>query len=337
LVREQPINAACGEPIPPAAAFDRFPEGDDQACQTVCGADLLRWRRTQLDQGGRSVDLDWLLREEAGLDWATLQRLRIDPGRSVSLRTGFAHLERLWRRHCLHHEPLQYLVGRCPWRDLELDVAPGVLIPRQETEQLLELAQDCGGTDPPRCWADLGTGSGCLAVAMARLWPDAVGFGVDRSALALRQAQRNLQRWTPGRQVHLLAGDWWAPLQSWWGSLEMVVTNPPYIPTHTWAALEPVVQRHEPRLALDGGADGLAAIRLIVRDAPRALAPGGWLLLEHHHDQSAAVQQLLHSAGLQQISAHRDLGGNWRFVVGRRAGGGLAPSVCLTRPASRHG
>jgi len=337
LVREQPIGAALAGPHSPAAVADVLSGGPNQACQSVCGSDLLRWRRLQLDQGGRSVDLDWLLREEAGLDWATLQRLRLDPGRSVRLLTGLGHLQTLWRRHCLQHEPLQYLVGRCPWRDLELDVAPGVLIPRQETEQLVALAQECVGADPPRCWADLGTGSGCLAAALARLWPDALGFGVDRSARALRQAQSNLQRWAPAQRVHLLAGDWWAPLQSWWGRLEVVVTNPPYIPTATWAALEPVVQRHEPRLALDGGADGLAAIRLIVSDVPRALAPGGWLLLEHHHDQSEAVQELFQAAGLEQISAHRDLEGNGRFVVGRCAGGGRPRPEFPTQPASRHG
>jgi release factor glutamine methyltransferase len=321
--------------LPPEAGCDRLSQALHPEGPCVAGAELLRWRREQLARGGRRSDLDWLLREEGGLDWPTLQRLRIDPGRVVNLRVGLESLEHLWFRHCEHHEPLQYLVGRCPWRDLELAVAPGVLIPRQETELLPDLAQRlCGST--PGCWADLGTGSGCLAVALARQWPDAKGFAVDRSPEALRQAGLNLQRCVPDQRVKLLPGDWWTPLQPWWGHLDLVVSNPPYVPTQVWASLEPVVHRHEPRLALDGGADGLASLRRIVRDAPHALAPGGWLVLEHHHDQSAAVLRLLQEAQLQEVAAHADLEGQARFAVARRspAPSPVSSSPCIPRADS---
>lgn len=284
---------------------------------SIRGADLLDWRRGLLLQGGCAVALDWLLQQEAGLSWAALQRLRIDPDRTVELRVGLERLQMLWHRHCSHHEPLQYLVGRSFWRDCELVVAPGVLIPRQETELVVELAHCLSESAPPDVWADLGTGSGCLAIALAQLWPASEGLAVDCSAQALQLADLNLRRSALNRRVRLVHGHWWEPLRPWWGRLQLVVANPPYIPSSVWASLEPIVKNHEPRLALDGGEDGLDAIRTIAAGAVEALAPGGWLVLEHHHDQSSAVGTLLAAAGLVQVVAHADLEGKSRFAAAR--------------------
>ena len=291
-----------------------------QASQAqLIGAELLAWRRGQLQRGGRSADLDWLLDLAGGVGWQQLQALRLHPQNAVPLRRSLADLEALWGRHLASQEPLQYLVGLCPWRDLELAVAPGVLIPRAETELLVELAGQCFATPPPRRWADLGTGSGCLAVALARLWPDSQGFAVDLSSDALPQAEANLAAQGLAGRVRLLQGSWWEPLAPQAGRLDLVVANPPYIPTAVWRELEPVVREHEPVLALDGGADGLDAIRAIAAGAARHLAPGGWLLLEHHHDQSPAVLSLLREAGLQEARAHADLEGKLRFAAARAA------------------
>ena len=279
--------------------------------------DLLTWRSRCLAQGGRRADFDWLLDLAGGLPWSELQRLHLDPARPVQLVCPVASLEALWQRHLGGGEPLQYLVGLCPWRDLELKVAPGVLIPRQETELLVELA---GGlvAVPPALWADLGTGSGCLAAALSGLWPGSNGLAVDLSPEALQQAEANLETVGVQSRVRLLQGHWWDPLQPWWGALGLVVANPPYIPSAVWAGLEPGVRDHEPRLALDGGPDGLGSIRTIARGAAQAIAPGGVLVLEHHHDQSGAVLGLLRQVGLQQVQAHRDLEGVLRFASARR-------------------
>lgn len=281
---------------------------------------LLTWRRQLLlSMGGQAADLDWLLDLEGGLPWADLQALRLHPDRPVLLSCSLNHLEALWRRHRQAEVPLQYLVGRCPWRDLELAVGPGVLIPRQETEHLIDLAFSCWSSPVgPSFWADLGTGSGCLAVALARAWPATTGLAVDQSAAALMQAGHNLRQAGVDAGVTLLQGSWWDPLRPWWGQLELVVANPPYIPSAVVDALEPVVRCHEPRGALDGGPDGLACLRDLVAGANPALAPGGWLLVEHHHDQSDAVIALYEGEGLVQVGVHRDLEGRSRFVVGRR-------------------
>ena len=284
------------------------------------GQTLLAWRRQQLAQGGDPADLDWLLDLAGGVAWPDLQLLRLQPERQVPLRCTLVELETLWHQHRSSGEPLQYLLGRCPWRDLELRVAPGVLIPRQETELLVELALTAteGGSPSPRLWADLGTGSGCLALALALAWSSSRGLAVDRSPQALIQAAQNLQLAGVADRVRLLQGDWWHPLQPWWGRLELVVSNPPYIPSATVDHLDPRVRDHEPRLALDGGDDGLKAIRAILALAPQALAPDGLLLLEHHHDQSAAVLALMAEHGLREPRAHRDLEGNHRFATARR-------------------
>lgn len=281
------------------------------------GAQWLAWRRRQLARGGSPAAFDWLVDLEGGLPWPEQQRLQLDPARPLRLRCDLERIERLWRRHLDTAEPLQYLVGRCPWRDLELAVGPGVLIPRQETELLVELALQLAQPSPG-VWADLGTGSGCLALALALAWPGSRGWAVELSPAALAQAATNLAEAGLAARVQLLAGSWWEPLRPCWGQLDLVVSNPPYIPTAIWAELDPVVREHEPALALDGGRDGLAALRCLAAGAPLALAPGGLLLLEHHHDQSAAVCGLLSAAGLEQVQPHCDLEGHQRFASARR-------------------
>ncbi|WP_255101489.1 peptide chain release factor N(5)-glutamine methyltransferase [Synechococcus sp. L2F] len=287
----------------------------------LSGKELWPWRREQLRLGGVAADFDWLLDLAGGVDGRCRHRLRLEPELSVDLRCSLGEIERLWRRHLSEHIPLQYLVGLCPWRDLELVVGPGALIPRQETEWLVELALELAGALAPgwpRRWADLGCGSGCLAVALALAFPEAQGWAVDCSPEALHHTHNNLQRARVQGRVAQLEGSWWDPLQAVWGQLDLVVSNPPYIPSAEVSQLDPVVRWHEPHLALDGGADGLDAVRLIAAGALQALAPGGWLLLEHHHDQSSAVCALLSAAGLEAVVAHKDLEGHFRFAQGRR-------------------
>lgn len=300
-------------PAPPANGPDAL---------LITASELLGWRRRLLALGGDAAAFDWLLDLGAGLRWSQLQALWCHPEAEVRLQGSLEALEALWRRHLDSHEPLQYLVGRCPWRDLELPVAPGVLIPRQETELLVDLALSLWPSERPEArWADLGTGSGCLAIALGRSLPLSLGFAVEASPEALAQAGANLTRWELQRRVTLLAGDWWQPLAPWWGELDLVLSNPPYIPSATLAGLDPVVREHEPHLALDGGPDGLRAIRSIVAGSARGLAPGGLLLLEHHHDQSEVVGELLLAAGLERLAEHADLEGRARFASGWRPKG----------------
>ena len=287
--------------------------------QFLAGNDLLAWRRRQLRRGGRSVDLDWLLDLGGGVSWSELQRLLLDAEKVVAIDQPLEALEKLWVLHLEQSMPLQHLVGVCPWRDVLLEVSSAALIPRQETELLVELALAFAEGQSPRCWADLGTGSGAVAVSLCRAWPEAEGHAVDLSVDALALAEKNLKALAPQQSCRLHHGSWWVPLRAFWGQLEIVVSNPPYIPRPLIEMLDPVVRDHEPLSALVGGEDGLEAIRSLLMDAPCALAPGGVLFLEHHHDQSESVQDLMREAGLVNVSAANDLEGVARFAQGQRA------------------
>jgi release factor glutamine methyltransferase len=288
--------------------------------ERLTGEELLSWRQDLLRLGGERQALDWLLDMTAGLSPSGLQSLRLHPDRPIELPIPLGDLERLWREHLMASAPLQYLVGRCCWRTFEMAVGPAVLIPRPETELLIDLATELvgGATPADLLWADLGTGSGCLAMALATAWPASEGLAVDVSAEALSQARINLHHAGVDQRVLLVQGSWLEALQPWWGRLQLVVANPPYIPTLEINQLDPIVRDHEPRLALDGGPDGLSSLRTIAAAAPLALAPGGWLLVEHHHDQSHQVLSLLEEQGLVDGRFHLDLEGHKRFASARQ-------------------
>ena len=283
---------------------------------TISGRELLQWRRERLREGGTSAELDWLLDTGAGLSWQQQQALRMDPRSTVEIRQNLHQLAHLWQRYRQQQQPLQYLVGRCRWREFELAVAPGVLIPRPETELLVDVACRLMADRPTgsRLWADLGCGSGCLALGLAAAFPHSRGFAVEKDPRALTVAARNLQRATG--QVQLLGGSWWTPLASWAGRLDLVVSNPPYIPTATLERLDPLVRDHEPRAALDGGADGLDGFRALLQGID-TLAPGGWLVVEHMQGQASALAHLFAAAGLEALEHHQDIEGNNRFLAGR--------------------
>jgi len=283
----------------------------------VSGQEFLLWRRKLLSKGGRPVDLDWLLDIAGGVRWSKLQKIYLDPARPVKLDQSFEHLASLWRKHLENQIPLQYLVGICPWRDFELEISPAALIPRQETELLVDLALQKFDNDFRGLWADLGTGSGALAVALARSLPGAIGHAVDCSDDALSLAKRNLKRLAPAAEVSLHLGSWWQPLRPWWGTISLVLANPPYIPAAVLDDLDPIIRENEPSLALCGGPDGLNACREIVDGAFYAMSKEGWLFLEHHHDQSDAVLEMMNKVGLKDVDFENDLQGIKRFALGR--------------------
>jgi release factor glutamine methyltransferase len=208
--------------------------------------------------------------------------------------------------------PVAYLTGQHEFHGLMLSVTPDVLDPRPDTETLVDWALDVLATLPPgRALADLGTGSGAIALALKARRPDAQVSAVDLSPAALAVARGNGERL--GLAVDWREGAWFAPLA---GRLfDLVVSNPPYIAE---GDVHLPALRHEPILALTSGADGLDAIRAIVAAAPAHLAPGGWLLLEHGHDQADAVAALLRAAGWQAVSHREDLAGHRRCTGAHR-------------------
>jgi len=208
-------------------------------------------------------------------------------------------------------EPVAYLLGEKEFYGRDFVVSPAVLVPRPETELLVELALARLRSLPAPRVLDLGTGSGCIAITLALECPAASLLAVERSADALAVARANARRL--GARVEFVLGDWYDNVG---GRFDAIVANPPYV-----AAADPYLQdlQGEPQHALVAGADGLDDLRRIVAGAPAHLQPGGWLAVEHGHDQAASVRQLFALAGFVAIETHRDLAGIERVCAGTLA------------------
>lgn len=219
---------------------------------------------------------------------------------------GFAAL--VERR--VHHEPVAYITGSRGFWTIELQVGPGALVPRADSETLIEAAvAHFAGSEGPRRVLDLGTGPGTLLLAALAEWPQASGLGVDASEVALGYARENAAALGMGERVELRAGDWGEGVG---GVFDLILCNPPYI--GTGEELGPEVRDHEPAVALFAGPDGLDDYRRIVPGLPRLLAPGGIAVIEIGWTQGAAVSALVRAAGLT-ATVLCDLGGRDRVVT----------------------
>jgi len=212
------------------------------------------------------------------------------------------------------HEPVAYLVGQKEFWSLPIRVDPRVLIPRPDTETVLEAV---GELPAPRVFADVGTGSGCLLCALAGMFPDARGVGVDSDEQALLVAQDNVDHLGLSGRVDLRRGNLLEPLQG--EAVDLICANLPYIPTGDLQSLPPDIRLYEPLAALDGGPDGLESIRTLLGQLPR-LQSCGTLVLEVGAGQAPQVTDLCAQAGFEQVRARRDLAGIERVIVAKRPG-----------------
>lgn len=281
-------------PLSPLAAGTRLGAAL-AAAATALGsrleAELLLAHLLRLDRAG-------LLRErEHALDAPTLDALRALVARRVD------------------GVPIAYLTGHREFWSLDFEVDSRVLVPRPETELLVETALALAARAPSGPIVDVGTGSGAIAVALARELPAREILAVDDSAAALAVAASNAARLAPGR-VTLRESDLLAVFDT--DECALAVSNPPYV-EDDWPDLTRAL-RHEPRHALAAGADGLAVIRRLVVDARRCLRAGGWLALEHGATQASAVRRLLAQAGFRDLVTQRDLAGHERVSAGRAGG-----------------
>ena len=270
--------------------------------------------RKRLEAAGVDTPvLDARLLLEAGAGVARLDIIT-DPRRLLS-EAQVAAVETLAARREAR-EPISHILGRKPFWTLELVVTPDVLTPRPETELVVEAALEMLAQDARARVLDLGVGSGAILLAVLHERSNATGVGVDVSEAALAVARRNAEQLGLSGRLTLQRGDWGAGLE---GRFDLVLANPPYVRSADIAGLQPEVARYEPRLALDGGADGLEAYRDILRELARLLAPGGAFAFEVGRGQAEAVEALARAQGLVTDSARTDLAGTVRVVRGRRA------------------
>jgi release factor glutamine methyltransferase len=211
-------------------------------------------------------------------------------------------------------EPLQYVLGEAEFRGLRLKVDRRALIPRPETELLVELVHTWAGTQAPVLRAlDLGTGSGAIAAALATLWPGAAVVAAERCPEALTLARENFAALGLEGRIQPVAATWFEGVPT--GPYDAIVSNPPYLTAAEVAATAPEVREHEPRAALEAPEEGLADLRAILEAAPGYLRPGGLLALETGCDHRAALCARLQAAGFQSVAAHQDLTGRDRFIL----------------------
>lgn len=274
-----------------------------------CGRERLR--QAEIEEA--ELDAWYLLEAVTGISRA---RFFLEQGKEVPEEKRAQYEEKLALRAV--RVPLQHILGTAVFMGLSFEVNEKVLIPRQDTETLVELAlaelKARGGSSRV---LDMCTGSGCIAVSLACLGKnvgDLTVTAVDLSAEALAVAARNAEE--NQAQVRLVRSDLFAALEG--ECFDLIVSNPPYIPTGVIPGLMPEVRDHDPRMALDGGADGLTFYRRLAVEGRKYLAASGCVMYEIGHDQGAAVSRILAEAGYHQIAVHKDLSGFDRVVSARR-------------------
>lgn len=272
---------------------------------------ILRWTAEYFAGKGLDsarLEAELLLAETLGLDRVGLY---VNFERPLDGEELLAFRERVKRR--AQHEPLQYILGKAEFWSLPFTVGPGVLVPRGDTEVLVEEALK--RLEGASHLLDVGTGSGAIAIALAHEKRQLQVTALDCSEQALEIAHGNALQNGVAQRVTCVAGDL-ANLPP--GPFDVIVSNPPYIPSGDWEQLMPEVRDYEPRLALDGGEDGLRAYRQLAAQVGQLLTPGGWLLVEVGIGQADDVSALFAASGLSEVGQRKDYAGIARVVMGQK-------------------
>jgi len=280
--------------------------------------EFLFWKKKQLSKGGDHQSLSLLLDSLGGISTSDLNSFNINHEGNLYLKKNLEFLESVWDEHLLKTCPIQYLCGITFWRNLKLKVTNKVLIPRPETELIVDIVFYLFRRMSERLFfAELGTGSGAISIALALAYPFSHGLATDVDQDALEIATKNYVNSSKKSNLRFYCGNWWSPLESFKGKLDLAISSPPYIPQNTNEKLPKEVKNFEPKIALLGGEDGLKHIREIIQNAPLFLREKGWLILENHFDQGEKVKQLFIKNKFTSIEIVKDLSGIGRFTIGR--------------------
>ena len=285
---------------------------------SISAKEFLFWKKNQLLKGGDQQSFAVLLDCIGGISTSDQNLLNINPDGNLYLKKNLDFLESVWDDHLLKSHPIQYLCGIAFWRDLKLKVSNNVLIPRPETELIVDIVFEIYGKKSENLFfAELGTGSGAISIALALAYPSWVGIATDIDQDVLELATENFINSSRQSNLRFYCGHWWTPLEKFKGKLDLAISNPPYIPQDTYEELPKEVKNFEPKIALLGGKDGLKHIKEIIQKAPLFLKEKGWLILENHFDQGEKVKQLLLKNKFTSIEIVNDLSGIGRFTIGR--------------------
>ena len=294
---------------------------------SISGSELYCWRQKARQRAiANNIDpndVDWLLQAITDLSSLSLRMGTFQDKAKIKSNKSLSELEKLWQRRLQERSPVQYLAETVFWRRFQLKVTPAVLIPRPETELIVDIALEAilnsNSVERDGHWVDLGTGSGAIALGLADSLPQATIHAVDCSLEALNIARENAIALGLNNNISFHHGSWWNKLISFQGKINGMISNPPYIPTVEIEKLQPEVAKHEPNLALNGGADGLDDIRHLVASAPKYLVSGGIWLIEIMLGQSDIVVELLNrQKEYYDIKVFPDFNGIDRFVLAYR-------------------
>ena len=280
--------------------------------KTRAGA-LRDLRRTLSEAGFETAALDARL---LLLDALGISATDLITGPDVPLTPEQAEALASFTQRRLNHEPVARIIGVREFWGLPFRLSPETLVPRPDTETLVETALDLlSDRQAPLRLVDFGTGSGCILVALLHELPQATGLGVDLSLGALVTARTNATDNRVGNRCHFALSRWADAVS---GPFDLIVSNPPYIASGVIPTLDQEVREHDPKLALDGGPDGLEPYRILLGEAERLLAPGGLLVVEIGYDQAEALSRLAGLSGLEILRVAHDLSGNPRCVAMKR-------------------
>ena len=280
--------------------------------------EFLCWKKKLLSRGGDPLSFNVLLDSLGGISAVDLNSAIINPEGNLYLKKRLVYLESIWENHLSSAAPIQYLCGSTFWRDLKLKVTDKVLIPRPETELIIDIVYKLYGKNSQNLFfAELGTGSGAISIALSLEYPSWNGIATDIDQDALDVATKNYMNSSKQSNLRFYCGYWWEPFESFKGKLDLAISNPPYIPRDTYEKLPREVKNFEPKIALFGGEDGLRHISEIIKKAPLFLKEKGWLILENHYDQGKKVKELLINNRFTLVEIVNDLSGVGRFTIGR--------------------
>ncbi|AUC61626.1 protein-(glutamine-N5) methyltransferase, release factor-specific [Cyanobacterium sp. HL-69] len=294
--------------------------------QEFSGCDLFSWykeaKAIALNKAISIGELNYILEEFTALDSLSIRLQNYQHREKILSKKTLLELKEIWKLRTEKKHPIQYLIGKCYWRDLELKVTPDVLIPRPETELIIDIALQVTQDFPmlkTGHWADLGTGSGAIALSLAKTFPQAHIHAIDKSPNALSIAKENAHNLGLKEKITFYNGSWFQPLSRLKNSFSGILSNPPYIPSDIVPTLQAEVANHEPKSALDGGKDGLQDIKTIINQAPEYLQKNGLLIIEIMAGQSPEVCKILESTHqYHSIKSHSDFAQIQRFVIAQK-------------------
>ena len=276
------------------------------------------WKKKQISKGGDNHSLNLLIDSLGGLSNKELNLLKIKSEKNLNLKVNLDLLESFWDKHLHTSIPIEYLSGISFWRNLKLEVSNRVLIPRPETELIIEIITGIFNNKEEKItFVDLGTGSGAISIALSLANPNWYGIATDIDKSAIEIASRNFKNNSNQFNLKFYNGSWWDPLVNYKGEIDLAVANPPYIPKDTYELLPIEVKNFEPKNALLGGKEGLDHISQIVQNAPLYLKDKGWLLIENHFDQGEKVKKLFLENRFTSVKVLKDFSGIGRFTIGR--------------------